>query len=341
MSGLFTSDSYSDRRTRSDWETSPSDSGSGWYEGGTADTGSNADGWYSTPVEADGGGSGWFELPSDGPDMDSLGGGLLSDDDFGVWDQPPKQQKRSQDPLNFGGGELGIDFSGSFAGPADPLGAGNVVDDGTWGSGAATENSFGGGWLDDLDLPAAGGGAGVDWSSSEEDFRGGARGQSRGDRGRGRGRGDRDQMAPRGERRQRSPDRDFRRGGDEGGAPRERAPMDDLSWWDEGPSAGGGKGTTPEDAAPSTRASAGRGEDSWGFGEEGAAPWRSAAGAENEGGPTYTKGTAVEVVSGPFKDFEGVVLETTGDRVRAEIDVFGKPTVVEVSKGDVAAMPDP
>mmetsp|Transcript_3549 Transcript_3549/g.7196 ORF Transcript_3549/g.7196 Transcript_3549/m.7196 type:complete len:408 (+) Transcript_3549:160-1383(+) len=47
-------------------------------------------------------------------------------------------------------------------------------------------------------------------------------------------------------------------------------------------------------------------------------------------------GAAIEVVSGAFKDFEGVVLEDSQDsnKVKAEVDVFGKPTIVFLEKKD-------
>ncbi|KAI8102108.1 hypothetical protein M9434_007167 [Picochlorum sp. BPE23] len=47
-------------------------------------------------------------------------------------------------------------------------------------------------------------------------------------------------------------------------------------------------------------------------------------------------GAAIEVVSGAFKDFEGVVLEDSQDsnKVKAEVDVFGKPTIVFLGKKD-------
>ena len=47
-------------------------------------------------------------------------------------------------------------------------------------------------------------------------------------------------------------------------------------------------------------------------------------------------GAAIEVVSGAFKDFEGIVLEDSQDsnKVKAEVDVFGKPTIVFLEKKD-------
>lgn len=49
------------------------------------------------------------------------------------------------------------------------------------------------------------------------------------------------------------------------------------------------------------------------------------------------EGVAIEVIAGPFKDFEGVVmkLEEGSDKVQAEIDVFGKQTTVKVMKEDI------
>ncbi len=51
--------------------------------------------------------------------------------------------------------------------------------------------------------------------------------------------------------------------------------------------------------------------------------------------PPLSAGTKVEVVSGRFQDFEGVIVESKGERVKAELDVFGTPTVVEISRGEV------
>lgn len=50
---------------------------------------------------------------------------------------------------------------------------------------------------------------------------------------------------------------------------------------------------------------------------------------------SLSAGTKVEVVSGRFQDFEGVIVESKGERVKAELDVFGTPTVVEISRGEV------
>lgn len=49
------------------------------------------------------------------------------------------------------------------------------------------------------------------------------------------------------------------------------------------------------------------------------------------------EGVAIEVIAGPFKDFEGVVMkfEEGSDKIQAEIDVFGKQTMVKVMKEDI------
>lgn len=49
------------------------------------------------------------------------------------------------------------------------------------------------------------------------------------------------------------------------------------------------------------------------------------------------EGVVIEVVAGPFKDFEGIVmkLEEGSDKIQAEIDVFGKQTTVKVNKEDI------
>lgn len=43
------------------------------------------------------------------------------------------------------------------------------------------------------------------------------------------------------------------------------------------------------------------------------------------------QGDKVEVVDGPFQEFEGkVVSEEAGKRIQVELDIFGRPTTVEV-----------
>lgn len=52
--------------------------------------------------------------------------------------------------------------------------------------------------------------------------------------------------------------------------------------------------------------------------------------------PKASDTSFIEVISGPFKDFEGIILDEIkgSEKVRAEIDVFGKPTIVEIHKDD-------
>lgn len=80
---------------------------------------------------------------------------------------------------------------------------------------------------------------------------------------------------------------------------------DDLAWWDD---------DDQESSASSTD------------GIETSHP--------NVGPKDDSLGAAIEVVSGAFKDFEGIVLEDSQDKVKAEVDVFGKPTVVFLEKKD-------
>lgn len=56
-----------------------------------------------------------------------------------------------------------------------------------------------------------------------------------------------------------------------------------------------------------------------------------------ESGSDISEGVAIEVVSGPFKDFEGVVmkLEEGSEKIQAEIDVFGKQTTVKIMREDI------
>lgn len=49
----------------------------------------------------------------------------------------------------------------------------------------------------------------------------------------------------------------------------------------------------------------------------------------------FQPGQDIYVKSGSFADFEGKVVAASGGRVTAELDIFGKPTKVELSPGDV------
>lgn len=76
--------------------------------------------------------------------------------------------------------------------------------------------------------------------------------------------------------------------------------------------------------------------EEWGGEEWGGGPStpssESSAGVPSSDLPS---GTRVRVVSGRFQDFDGVVTESKDGKLRTELDVFGTPTVVEVSRGEV------
>lgn len=50
-----------------------------------------------------------------------------------------------------------------------------------------------------------------------------------------------------------------------------------------------------------------------------------------------SSGVPIEIIRGAFKDFEGTVLEDNAEseKIKAEIDVFGRPTVIEVLREDL------
>lgn len=142
---------------------------------------------------------------------------------------------------------------------------------------------------------------------------------------------------------------------------------DDLSWWDApgetsgtasaSTSAAVEKATTTESSTSSSPPSSYAGYDSskaapkekgntWNDGDD----WFSddadfstrskssrnvSSGGDEAAASPLSAGTKVEVVSGRFQDFEGVIVESQGERVKAELDVFGTSTVVEISRGEV------
>ena len=69
------------------------------------------------------------------------------------------------------------------------------------------------------------------------------------------------------------------------------------------------------------------------------------AGPESGAGPSssppessFADGERIKAVSGPYKGFIGVVKEATGGRVRAVLDIFGRPTQVHLEGGQVEKM---
>eukprot|EP00890_Picochlorum_soloecismus_P005059 jgi/Picsp_1/5554/NSC_02913-R1_transcription antitermination protein len=101
----------------------------------------------------------------------------------------------------------------------------------------------------------------------------------------------------------------------------------DLAWWDDGD-----KGNGDEDESNS--------DSSIGLVENTIqSEWDVSSHSINSGAGSsdIAEGVPIEVISGPFKDFEGVVmkLEDGSEKIQAEIDVFGKQTTVEVKKEDI------
>lgn len=84
--------------------------------------------------------------------------------------------------------------------------------------------------------------------------------------------------------------------------------------------------------APSGRSSrkprGGDGEGGLSWSERSGSP----AAAATEG---LSPGTEIAVKSGAFADFAGRVLSVEGQRVRAELDIFGRPTVVDLDPHDL------
>lgn len=93
---------------------------------------------------------------------------------------------------------------------------------------------------------------------------------------------------------------------------------DDLSWWDEEPNE---QNKTNEELHAFTD-------------EETVSSYQSDTPTSDD---IPSGGTPIEIVGGAFKDFEGFILEDNpaSEKLKAEIDVFGKPTVVEVLREDV------
>jgi len=105
---------------------------------------------------------------------------------------------------------------------------------------------------------------------------------------------------------------------------KELAPQDDdLSWWDDTST-----GNDTDDSRDLTVSLASE--------NDGFSPSTSDDDTK-QGSSSLESTVAIEVISGAFKDFEGIVLEDTDDssKVKVKIDVFGKPTVVEVLRDDI------
>lgn len=332
----------------------------GWYDG--ASTNSDAwydgrkrqDGWYAGATDEST--TGWYTGAGDE-------GGLLSDDDFSVWWGDSPQEGEAPTAGSVAGTNDGDEqgpFKGSWTAPQQKkdleetgLFPGDEMDE-VWGaahgfdvlSGAATAFK---GWLDDT--PSQGGtavGSGPLGGTRRFDDYSAVSGENRNRRtprsfeAGGQGaveRGPRTDRPERGSRTQSRGtgfdtrrDRDSSGGRTRGPAGRsdsrdsgsparghERAFEDDLSWWDDNGSAS--KPETVADQAPEVDSQ----------GRAGKGP--GAAGVVDLSLPP---GTAVDVVGGNFKDFEGVILDSGGGKVKAEIDVFGTRTVVDIDAGDVA-----
>lgn len=43
------------------------------------------------------------------------------------------------------------------------------------------------------------------------------------------------------------------------------------------------------------------------------------------------------MLSGSFKDFSGRVVAVEGERVKAELDIFGRPTEVSLDRSDLSS----
>ena len=97
---------------------------------------------------------------------------------------------------------------------------------------------------------------------------------------------------------------------------------DDLSWWDD---------TSASDENDDSRDSI----VSHALGNDGFSPSNSDEDSQENSCSEST--VAIEVISGAFKDFEGIILEDKDDssKVTVKIDVFGKPTVVDVLRDDI------
>jgi transcription antitermination factor NusG len=111
--------------------------------------------------------------------------------------------------------------------------------------------------------------------------------------------------------------------------------QDDLSWWDDMDSktidvANDGDGLV--DASDSGVAGEQDEKSTHFFTDDELDTW-----SLDEGEHIFSHGTPIEVISGSFKDFEGIVLEEIegSDKIKVEVDVFGKPTVVELLRSDV------
>jgi len=373
MSGLFTSQSpekgsyntKNNSRYDDAYETGSGGGGGGgggWYTGsGDADPLGFDGASYDAFADGDGDVGGWFEGAGD-----SLGGLLTDDDDDAVWgsfeseELPSSQESQSSMRSTYGSGISGAGSNSGIETPAnDP-----VVDDGTWGTGGTFGVGEGGNtnfgtWFNEFDDPFT---AKRDLSASSPrtdtrgDQWGGARGGQRRDQ---RTASSSPNFSSSSSRERAGPHSRSR--GDNYGNNREPEPErwarrssannafegdNDLSWWDL-------DDTSSETADQKTSGQFG-GKDADGFTKMTAseAPYEARFDRSSDAQERYddaavggssqksslASGMAVEVVAGPFKDFEGVVLESKGGKVRAEIDVFGKKTVVEVGEGDVASI---
>lgn len=103
----------------------------------------------------------------------------------------------------------------------------------------------------------------------------------------------------------------------------------DMAWWDDDENSTKDNGHEDESS-----------KDSRGLVEHLPSEWDEPSNSMEtmaESSSDITEGVAIEVISGPFKDFDGVVtkLEEDSEKIQADIDVFGKQTTVKVRKEDI------
>lgn len=351
----------STRGTSTGFENDSRDDISGWFTGST----NTANAIGDDDVDDD---IGWFgaeytipsqnttstrdmktNIPRSNANVGDGDGGLLSDDDDEFW-SPPAKDTKEKDPLQSGNATMNAPRLNDGSGDST---AGAAIDDldAIWGAGMG-----GGEWIA-MDAPTKDDTRYRENTNyRERGGRGGGRG-GRFERGGGRGGGTFSQRSS--SSREYNDSRDNRFSGG-----------DDLSWWDapgeargtastsaaaektttESPSSSSSPSTTSSSSSSSLSSYAAPDEKSntWNDGDD----WfsddadvsksnksvsgrGSGSGGDEAAASPLSAGTKVEVVSGRFQDFEGVIVESKGERVKAELDVFGTPTVVEISRGEV------
>ena len=319
------------------------DADSGWYSGpakserGGGDSGLTdsfeesevyGDGWFSGRGSADDGEYFNFDpngpnrgVANDGGTVVGADGGLLSDDDLELWigDGTGVRGTGTGTGTNTGN-------TGSIGGGDAMFGAGDDELNAIWGEDPLSAQSR----SQSRSQPSAGGG----WGGRRErdDRREQTQPQRRNTNQRNmstrsRGSGSYDEELDRvvtswgG--------RDSGNGGGGGGTD------DSLWWWDDVGTDTSADSSTP---AAGSAVEGERGSSTFNEPSSTSAPSPTPPPPQNQKG--VAKGSEIEVVSGRFQDFEGTVIESEGGVVKARLDVFGMPTVVEVGQDEVRAVND-